>query len=279
MLDIYKIVVAAFLMTDKANWIRFFKKVFLVANISPKVVFGMLFLILSRVDIDFLDRKFCWGTYITKEAFPTIRHVELVGKKEFAAIVLDPEYETFIIYITSLHPAISFSFTLLNIVYSFYRPQIAGLITKETFTKVFNKYIDFADIFSLDLASELLKYIKINNYAIKLVDGQQPPYKPIYNLETVKLETLNIYIETNLANKFIRLSKSSAYAPILFNRKSDSFFQLYANYKGLNNLTIKNRYPLLLVGDLLDRLRKARRFTQLKFTNAYNQMIICKENK
>ena len=56
-LDTYGIVVAAFLMTNKANQVRFFTKTFLVANISPKVVYGMLFLILSSADIDFLDRK------------------------------------------------------------------------------------------------------------------------------------------------------------------------------------------------------------------------------
>ena len=83
----------------------------------------------------------------------------------------------------------------------------------------------------------------------------------------MELKILKVYIETNLANGFIRLPKSPAGAPILFDRKSDSFFRLCVNYRGLNNLTIKNQYSLLLIGKLLERLRRARRFTQSDLTS------------
>ena len=52
----------------------------------------------------------------------------------------------------------------------------------------------------------------------------------MYSLRPVELETLKAYIETNLANGFIRLSKSPAGAPILFDQKSDGFLRLYVNY-------------------------------------------------
>ena len=55
MLDIYKIVIAAFSITNKANQVKFFEKTFLLANISLKVIFGMLFLILSNADVDIFD--------------------------------------------------------------------------------------------------------------------------------------------------------------------------------------------------------------------------------
>ena len=51
-LDTQRVVVAAFLVTNKTNQVRFFEKTFLVANVSPKVVLGMFFLILSNADID-----------------------------------------------------------------------------------------------------------------------------------------------------------------------------------------------------------------------------------
>ena len=88
-----------------------------------------------------------------------------------------------------------------------------------------------------------------------------------------------VYIETNLANGFIRPSKSPTSALILFERKLDSFFQLYINYQGLNNLTIKNRYLLSPIVELLDRLRIAKQFTQLDFINAYHQINICEKDK
>ena len=50
-------IVAAFLVVDKANWVRFFEKIFLVVDISLKVVLEMLFLTLSNTNIDFLDQE------------------------------------------------------------------------------------------------------------------------------------------------------------------------------------------------------------------------------
>ena len=154
------------------------------------------------------------------------------------------------------------------------------MIAEEAPTKVFVKYLDFANVFSPDLASELPKHSKINDHAIKLIDScQQPPYGSIYSLGPVELETLKAYIKTNLANGFIRPSKSPASAPILFNRKSDGFLWLCIDYQGLNNLTIKNRYPLLLIGESLDRLGRTKWFIQLNLTSAYHQMRIREGDK
>ena len=76
----------------------------------------------------------------------------------------------------------------------------------------------------------------------------------------MELETLKAYIKNNLVNGFIEPFKSPAKAPILFNKKSDGSLRLYVDYHGLKNLTIKNRYPLLLVGESLDQLGRARQF-------------------
>ena len=77
-------------------------------NVSPKVVFEMFFLTLSGTDVDFLDWELRWRIYTIKQAFPTTKRVELVDKKEFAAIALDPKYKTYIVCIglvsfTTLH--------------------------------------------------------------------------------------------------------------------------------------------------------------------------------
>ena len=246
-------VVSAFSVIDKANRVRFFEETFFVANVSPKVVLGMPFLTLSGADVDFAGWELRWRTYTTEEALPTTRRVELVDKKEFAAAALDPEHETYVVYIASLSstPLASFGSPPLN-VHPSQRPQISGLIAEEAPTKVPAEYSDFADVFSADLASELPEHTGINDHAIELVEGQQPPYGPIYSLGPVELETLKAYIETNLANGFIRPSKSPAGAPILFDRKSNGSLRLCVDYQDLNNFTIKNRYPLPLIGKSLD---------------------------
>ena len=122
-LETYRMVVAAFLIEDKANQVRFFKETFLVANVTPKVVFGMPFLTLSGTDVDFLGRELRWRTYSTKETFPTTRRVELVGKKEFAAAALDPKHETYVVYVGSVSSDALPSSSLLELnVYPSRRP-------------------------------------------------------------------------------------------------------------------------------------------------------------
>ena len=261
-------------MVDKANWVKFFEETFLIANINLEVVLGMLFFTLSGADVDFSVWRLRWRTYTTKEVISTTRRIELVGKKEFPVVALDAEHEIYVIHVVFLGftPLSSLGSTTLD-VYPFRRPQIFGLIAEEALTKVSAKYSDFADVFSPDLASKLLEHTGINNHAIKLVASQQPPYRPIYSQGPVELETLNAYIETNLANKFIRPSKFPTAAPILFDQKSDGFLRLYVNYQDLNNLTIKNWYPLLLIGELLDKLERAKQFIQLDLTSAYHQMM------
>ena len=132
------------------------------------------------------------------------------------------------------------------------------MIAEEAPIKVLAEYSDFADVFSPDLATEFPEHTEINTHAIDLEESKQPPYGPIYSLGPVELETLKTYIETNLANDFIRPSKSPAGAPILFDKKQDGSLRLCVDYRGLNNITIKNRYPLPLVGESLDRLGRAK---------------------
>ena len=102
---------------------------------------------------------------------------------------------------------------------------------------------------------------------------------PIYSLGPMELEILKVYIEINLTNRFIRPSKSPAGAPILFDQKSNGFLRLCVDYRGLNNLTIKNRYPLLLIRESLDRLGRAKQFTKLNLISAYHRMRIRKGGK
>ena len=131
--------------------------------------------------------------------------------------------------------------------HSLRKAQIAYLKVDETPTKFPSKYADFADVFSPKLTTELFKYTRINDHAIKLADDWQPLYGPIYSLSLVELEILKAYIKNNLANGFIKPSKSPAKALILLNKKSDGSLKLCVDYQGLNNPTIKNQYPLPLI--------------------------------
>ena len=138
--------------------------------------------------------------------------------------------------------------------------QVGALLFDKTSTEVQAEYSDYSDVFLAENVVELPENTEMNEHAIKLVEGKQLPFGPIYSLGPVELETLKTYIKTNLTNGFIRPSKSPAEAPIFFNRKPDRSLHLCIDYWGLNNITIKNWYPLPLIGKLLNRLGRAKRF-------------------
>ena len=87
------------------------------------------------------------------------------------------------------------------------------------------------------------------------------------------------YIETHPKTGFIQTFKPPASASILFDKKPDSSFSFFVNYQVFNNHTIKNWYPLPLIGEALDQLAKAKQFTQLDLINTYHQMRIREGNK
>jgi hypothetical protein len=99
------------------------------------------------------------------------------------------------------------------------------------------------------------------DHAIDLEPGFKIPYRRIYNLSEVKLRTVKAYIKTNLSNGFIQRPLSSAAAPILFANKKDGGLRLWVDYRALNSATVKNRYPLPLISEMLDRMPGARIFT------------------
>ena len=95
MLETYGMLFAIFLVTDKS----------LGCFSSP----------LSDVNVDFLDRELRSRIYTTQEALPTTRRVEIVGKKEFAAIALDPEYETYVVQVGPVSSDVSLSSSPLDV--------------------------------------------------------------------------------------------------------------------------------------------------------------------
>ena len=105
---------------------------------------------------------------------------------------------------------------------------------------------------------------------IKLKDNSNLFYGPIYPLTETERDELKKYLKENLEKGFIRKSTSPAGAPILFVRKKDGTLRLCIDYRKLNDMTIRNSYPLPLIGDLLDRVKGAKYFTKLDLKSAYN---------
>ena len=122
------------------------------------------------------------------------------------------------------------------------------------------EYSDNSNIFLIKNATEFSENTRTNKHAIEQKKDKQSSFKSIYSLGLIKLETLKIYIKINLDNGFVWLFKSFVEASILFDKKLDRSFHFCVDYKGLNNLIIKNRYPLSLINESLDQLSRAKQF-------------------
>ena len=83
---------------------------------------------------------------------------------------------------------------------------------KQALIKVLAEYSNYSNVFSAENAAKFPENTGINKYAIKLKKGKQQLFGPIYSLGPVELKTLKIYIKIDLANGFIRPSKSPAKA-------------------------------------------------------------------
>ncbi|GAB7357806.1 hypothetical protein MBLNU459_g0793t2 [Dothideomycetes sp. NU459] len=112
------------------------------------------------------------------------------------------------------------------------------------------------------------------DHAIPIVEGKEPPFGPLYNLSQRELKVLQEYIEDALQKGWIQHSTSPAGSPILFVPKKDGTLRLCVDYRGLNAVTIKDRCPLPLIEETLDRMQGSRYYTSLDLKDAYNRIRI-----
>ena len=147
--------------------------------------------------------------------------------------------------------------------------KIHAIIGEVATTSIPSKYREFSDVFEKRNADKLPEH-RPYDCPIDLLEGASPPFGPIYGLTEPELAALREYIDENLAKGFIRHSKSPAASPILFVKKKDGTLRLCVDYRGLNKVTVRNRYPLPLIPELLDRLRTGRVFSKIDLRGAYN---------
>ena len=133
-------------------------------------------------------------------------------------------------------------------------------------------YHDFCPMFS-EIATQELPLHRPYDHSIPLKDGFNPPFGPTYSLSRVELDALREWLEDNLSKGFICSSLSPAGGPNLFIKQPGRSLHLCVDYCGLNEGTIKNRYPLPLLCETLLRLQKSRYYTKLDVHGAYN--LIC----
>ncbi|SOV01580.1 uncharacterized protein UDID_18214 [Ustilago sp. UG-2017a] len=136
-------------------------------------------------------------------------------------------------------------------------------------------YQHLRDVFDEVEADKLPHHTK-HDLHLELLEGGKPPQGPLYLKGPREMAELRKYLDENLEKGFIRPSKSPARSPVLFVPKKDGGLRLCVDYRGLNEITVKNRAPLPLIEEQLFLLRKARIYTKLDLRAAYNLIRIAK---
>ncbi|KAL0204031.1 hypothetical protein M9458_002049, partial [Cirrhinus mrigala] len=130
-------------------------------------------------------------------------------------------------------------------------------------------YRDLAEVFSKKQAARLPPH-RPYDLAIDLVPGAVPPRGHLYSLSAAEHQAMEEYVAEGLWAGTIRPSSSPAAAGFFFVKKKDGGLRPCVDYRGLNQITIKNRHPLPLTNTALDALSGARFFTKLDLRSAYN---------
>ena len=134
-------------------------------------------------------------------------------------------------------------------------------------------YHEFKDIFAKE-EFDALPERRPWDHAIELVPNARPVSCKVYPLSQNEQKQLDEFLEENLRSGRIRPSKSPWASPFFFVKKKDGALRPVQDYRQLNDLTVKNRYPLPLVQELIDKLSKAKYFTKLDVRWGYNNIRI-----
>ncbi|GJT23680.1 hypothetical protein Tco_0893617 [Tanacetum coccineum] len=129
---------------------------------------------------------------------------------------------------------------------------------------------DFPEVFLEDLLG--LPPMRQVEFQIDLVPGVAPVARAPYRLTPTELQELSTQLQELSDKGFIRPSSSTWGAPVLFVKKKNGSFWMCIDYRKLNKLTVKNRYPLPRIDDLFDQLQRSRVYSKTDLRYGYHQL-------
>ena len=129
---------------------------------------------------------------------------------------------------------------------------------------------EYEDVFLDELPG--LPTQRVVDFGIKLHLGTSPISMTPHRMALVELQELRVQLQELLDKGFIRPSTTPWGAPVLFAKKKDKTLRLCIDYRQLNRVTIKNRYPLPRIDDLFDQLRGARVYSKINLRTGYHQL-------
>ncbi len=140
------------------------------------------------------------------------------------------------------------------------------------------EYHDFLDVFSCELMN-ILSERRLYDHKIQLQKSKTSIFESLYDMSQDELQVLKKYLKNNLIKDFIQVSSSFAISSILFVKKSSEELRFCVNYRNLNVMTVKNRYSLSLIREILDRLTKIKYYIKLDIIAVFNKLRMTYEDE
>ena len=137
---------------------------------------------------------------------------------------------------------------------------------------------DFLDVFDEEWAGRLPKS-QPWDHKIEMKEGFEPKSFRSYNLTPAEQIELDKFLKENLDKGYIRPSQSPMALPFFFVNKKDRKLRPCQDYRYINDWTIKNAYPLPLISEIMDKLKRAKYFTKIDVQWGYNNVWIKKGNE
>eukprot|EP00253_Pinus_taeda_P014041 PITA_14041 len=135
---------------------------------------------------------------------------------------------------------------------------------------------EFTDVFPEEIPG--LPPRRNIDFTIELIPGAAPVSRAPYRMSVPELTELKMQLQELLDKNYIRPSVSPWGAPVLFVKKKDGTFRMCIDYRQLNKLTIKNKYPLPRIDELFDQVKGATVFSKIDLRSGYHQIRIKEED-
>jgi len=132
---------------------------------------------------------------------------------------------------------------------------------------------EFPNVMPEELLEDLPPKRQVD-HEIEVMSGMPPPAKAPYRMSHEELKELKVQFEELLTKGYIKPSKSPYGEPVLFVHKKDGTLRMCVDYRVLNKVTVKNRYPLPWIDDLFDRISGTKVFSKINLRSKYYQIRI-----
>ena len=199
--------------------------------------------------------------------------IAMIGAAAYRTLAKNKEVRTFSLTISEINKTLSLAEDSAEL-----NEMTPAMSLKELKEKLPVVYHDFLDVFDKEKATQLPPH-RSYDHKIELEGEGQPPRSRLYPMSGYKLQKVKEYLEENLKKEFITPSKAPCASPILFAEKKDGSLRFCVDYRKLNALTKRDRYPIPLIDEVLARIQGSKYLTRLDIIAAFNKLRMSSESE